>query len=135
MFFHEILLYNSQVSSEKLTRNCKVIAFLHQTYNIKPSMPPHAFGCECIMGNKRNVVLYLDRELVEKTKELGFNLSKTVENYLKQLITHFSHVNIQNNGEIDIVGGSPGEIRTLVSGSKALYACPLHHRASYCLYT
>jgi len=27
-------------------------------------------------------------------------------------------------------GGSPGEIRTLVSGSKARYACPLHHRAS-----
>ena len=26
--------------------------------------------------------------------------------------------------------GSPGEIRTLVGGSKALYACPLHHRAS-----
>jgi len=26
--------------------------------------------------------------------------------------------------------GSPGEIRTLVSGSKARYACPLHHRAS-----
>ena len=25
--------------------------------------------------------------------------------------------------------GSPGEIRTLVGGSKALYACPLHHRA------
>ena len=26
--------------------------------------------------------------------------------------------------------GSPGEIRTLVGGSKARYACPLHHRAS-----
>ena len=29
------------------------------------------------MGDKRNVVLYLDSELVEKTKELGFNISKT----------------------------------------------------------
>ena len=27
--------------------------------------------------------------------------------------------------------GSPGEIRTLVGGSKARYACPLHHRASH----
>ena len=27
--------------------------------------------------------------------------------------------------------GSPGEIRTLVGGSKARYACPLHHRASF----
>ena len=26
--------------------------------------------------------------------------------------------------------GSPGEIRTPVGGSKARYACPLHHRAS-----
>ena len=30
--------------------------------------------------------------------------------------------------------GSPGEIRTLVSGSKARYACPLHHRASCAWY-
>gem|GEM_PF-5013293 len=28
-----------------------------------------------------------------------------------------------------LANGSPGEIRTLVRGSKALYACPLHHRA------
>jgi len=27
------------------------------------------------MSNKRNVVLYLDKDLVEKTRELGFNLS------------------------------------------------------------
>jgi len=37
------------------------------------------------MGQKGNVVLYLDKELVEKTKELGFNLSKMFENHLKQL--------------------------------------------------
>ena len=42
------------------------------------------------MRNKRNVVLYLDRELVEKSKELGFNLSKTFENHLKHLTTQFS---------------------------------------------
>jgi post-segregation antitoxin (ccd killing protein) len=39
------------------------------------------------MSNKRNVVLYLDKELVEKSKALGFNLSKTFENHLKHLIT------------------------------------------------
>ena len=38
------------------------------------------------MGNKGNVVLYLDKELVEKSKELGLNLSKTFENHLKHLI-------------------------------------------------
>ena len=49
------------------------------------------------MSNKRNVVLYLDRELVEKTRNLGFNLSKTFENHLKQLLTQFSQVSTQNN--------------------------------------
>jgi len=34
-------------------------------------------GCECKMSKKRNVVLYLDREIVEKSRELGFNLSRT----------------------------------------------------------
>ena len=42
------------------------------------------------MSNKRNVVLYLDEELVEKSKELGFNLSKTFKNHLKHLTTQFS---------------------------------------------
>jgi len=41
------------------------------------------------MTHKRNVVLYLDSELVKKTRELGFNLSKTFENHLKMLINHF----------------------------------------------
>jgi hypothetical protein len=49
------------------------------------------------MGTKGNVVLYLDKELVEKSKEMGFNLSKTFENHLKQLITHFSTCNSANN--------------------------------------
>ena len=49
------------------------------------------------MGTKGNVVLYLDRELVEKSKSLGFNLSKTFENHLKHLITKFSTFNSVNN--------------------------------------
>jgi hypothetical protein len=49
------------------------------------------------MSNKRNVVLFLDKELVEKTRSLGFNLSKTFENHLKQLLTQFSTVNSANN--------------------------------------
>jgi hypothetical protein len=50
------------------------------------------------MPTKGNVVLYLDKELVKKSKELGFNLSKTVENHLKQLISGNSPVSLQNNG-------------------------------------
>jgi hypothetical protein len=56
-------------------------------------MPPDAFA----MSNKRNVVLYLDKELIEKSKSLGFNLSKTFENNLKHLINQFSTCNPVNN--------------------------------------
>ncbi len=49
------------------------------------------------LTTKGNVVLYLDKELVEKSKELGFNLSKTFENHLKQLILRNSSVNKVNN--------------------------------------
>ena len=44
-------------------------------------MPSDAFA----MSNKHNVVLYLDKDLVEKSKELGFNLRKPFENHLKNL--------------------------------------------------
>jgi post-segregation antitoxin (ccd killing protein) len=49
------------------------------------------------MSNKRNVVLYLDKDLVQKSKSLGFNLSKTFENHLKHLITQYSTWNPENN--------------------------------------
>ena len=76
-----------------------------QTYNNE-----HPFAIARMrmhMSNRRNVVLYLDKELVSKTKELvsktkelGFNLSKTFENHLKQLLTQFSQVNsVNNNGD------------------------------------
>ncbi|UCC27241.1 MAG: type II toxin-antitoxin system CcdA family antitoxin [Candidatus Bathyarchaeota archaeon] len=44
------------------------------------------------MTQKRNFVLYLDSDLVRQTRELGFNLSKTCENYLKHLINQFSSI-------------------------------------------
>jgi hypothetical protein len=49
------------------------------------------------MTQKGNVVLYLDKDLVEKSKELGFNLSKTFENHLKHLMIQFSAENSLNN--------------------------------------
>ncbi len=71
---------------------------------------------------KRNVVLYLDKELVEKTKELGFNLSKTFENHLKHLLTQFSNVNSVNNcGIVNVWCGR----RDLNPGSQAWKACVL----------
>ena len=49
------------------------------------------------MANKGNVLLYLDKDLVEKSKELGFNLSNTFENYLKYLMTQLPTGNTVNN--------------------------------------
>lgn len=61
------------------------------------------------MNNKRNVVLYLDKDLAEKTRELGFNLPKTFENHLKQLITQFSNVNSVDDSDSWSGFSSPGE--------------------------
>lgn len=64
------------------------------------------------MVNKGNVVLYLDKELVEKSKELGFNLSKTFENHLKHLVNCYSPVSMKNNCNLNeyksILVGPPG---------------------------
>jgi post-segregation antitoxin (ccd killing protein) len=57
------------------------------------------------LSNKHNPVLYVDRDLVEKTRSLGFNLSKTFENTLKQLINTYSDVNLLNNNEDSIIQG------------------------------
>jgi hypothetical protein len=48
--------------------------------------------------NKINILSYLDNELVEKSKALGFNLSTIFENYLKKLINQLSNQqNTQND--------------------------------------
>ena len=49
------------------------------------------------LSNKSNLVLYLDKETIRKSKDLGFNLSRTFENHLKQLITQFSCNKTENN--------------------------------------
>jgi hypothetical protein len=55
------------------------------------------------MTQKGNVVLYLDKELVEKSKEFGFNLSKTFENHLKNLMTQFSTGNSAKNANSTLI--------------------------------
>ena len=70
------------------------------------------------MTTKRNVVLHLDKDLVEKSKELGFNLSKTFENHLKRLMMQFSTFNSVNNlnstengiNNMGLPGFEPGSI-------------------------
>jgi post-segregation antitoxin (ccd killing protein) len=70
------------------------------------------------MPNKGNVVLYLDKELIEQSKGLGFNLSRIFENHLKQVISQLSNQqNTQNphstkNGfrVVGLPGFEPGSI-------------------------
>ena len=71
------------------------VPFEHQTYNIEPALPSPARGCECKMSKKRNVALYLDGEILEKSRELGLNLSRTFENHLRQLVNHVDSVHGQ----------------------------------------
>jgi len=47
-------------------------------------------------SNKGNLILYLDKEIIQTSKDLGFNLSKIFENHLKQLITQFSTIKKEN---------------------------------------
>ena len=68
-----------------------VFGFQFESSGLEPKAAPSR------MSQKRNVVLYLDKELVEKSRELGFKLSKTFENTLKQLINTYSNVNSLNN--------------------------------------
>jgi post-segregation antitoxin (ccd killing protein) len=65
--------------------------------NIQQTTSPCVRADANAMGTKGNVMLYLDKDLVEKSRELGFNLSKTFENHLKHLITQISTCNSVNN--------------------------------------
>jgi hypothetical protein len=78
------------------------------------------------MGTKGNVVLYVDKELVEKSRELGFNLSKTFENHLKQLITQVSQCNSMNNLDSSSKSLDWCGRRDLNPGSQAWKACVLN---------
>jgi post-segregation antitoxin (ccd killing protein) len=86
------------------------------------------------LTQKGNVVLYLDKELVEKSKELGFNLSKTFENHLKQLITNISTDYTQNNAESkmnkNVRLAGPG-LPTKRSESPYSKSCEVRHYAWY----
>ena len=50
---------------------------------------------------KVRVNLLMDKEVVQKAKDLGINLSKASENYLRQLITAIENVNSTKQAEIN----------------------------------
>ena len=59
-----------------------------------PRIPSDAFA----MSKKRNVVLYMDKGIIEESRQLGFNLSKMLENTLKQSIAKLSSTQSTQNG-------------------------------------
>jgi post-segregation antitoxin (ccd killing protein) len=69
----------------------------HQTYSRE--LPLASARVQAQLSDKHNLVLYVDQELVEKSRELGVNLSKLFENHLKHLLTQFSTVYTENNFE------------------------------------
>jgi hypothetical protein len=80
--------------------------------------------------------MYLDKELVEKSKELGFNLSKTFENHLNHLITGNSAIFTQNyvnltGNKVKLVGPpgfEPGSIAPEATSLDQTSRRPLLHR-------
>ena len=64
------------------------------------------------MSKKHNLFSYIDKELVEKSGELGFNLSRTFENHLKQLNSQLTNNQTTQNSvssqNKSLVVGLPG---------------------------
>lgn len=55
-------------------------------------------------GRKKNVVIYLDPEVVKEAKELGLNISKICENVLKEYIRKLTGSNQKNEIENNSIG-------------------------------
>ena len=80
------------------------------------------------MGKRKITTIRIDQEILAKAHDLGLNVSKIAENALKDAINRMEGSNSQEGLKTSpesaqtIGKSSPGEIRTLVGGSKALYA-------------
>jgi hypothetical protein len=69
---------------------------------------------------------------VEKSHELGFNLSKKFENYLKHFLTQFSSTDLLNKGENGTNPGvwwagpdsNPNEVKSTIPQTRAYASHP-----------
>jgi len=71
------------------------------------------------------------RTVIDRAQAEQNQLTQLTAALKQQILKELDEKNSQKSTNSRLEIGSPGEIRTLVSGSKARYACPLHHRASY----
>ena len=53
--------------------------------------------CGILLGNKKQVLLYINEDVVTEAKEIGLNLSKTCENALKQAIKRLKRSDYSEN--------------------------------------
>ena len=80
------------------------------------------------MGKRKMTTIRIDEDLLIKAHELGLNVSKISENALKEMIRRIEGSDNPEkpkdcpNDPEKLESGSPGEIRTLVSGSRARHA-------------
>ena len=83
------------------------------------------------MAKAKLISIRVDAETHRRARELGLNISKVCDNALKEAVRRLEAPNPHTNGESGFLGeaslrkkvlGSPGEIRTLVSGSRARHA-------------
>ena len=46
---------------------------------------------------KKNLMIYIEEDVIKKSKDLGLNISKVSENALKEMIRRIENLNIQND--------------------------------------
>ena len=76
-------------------------------------------------SKKKNVVLYLDPEVVKEAKKLGLNLSKVCENALKEAIKRLKEKDCNNIA--GPVGFSPTGLEPTTYGLEGRRAILLRH--------
>jgi len=70
------------------------------------------------------------RTVIDQNQLEQAQLAQLTTALKQQMLKEIRETQTEKSMNSRLGSGSPGEIRTLVSGSKARYACPLHHRAS-----
>ena len=84
------------------------------------------------MKNKQNITLYLDREVIEKARELGLNISKVCENALIQAVKALEDIFTEKGGNLGTVGSwwcSGGDLNPRLRLERPPYLTGLYYRS------
>ncbi len=78
----------------------------------------------------RNALTSPNTTVTDQNQQQNEQLSQLTTALRQQMLKEIRENQAEKSINSRLGGNSPGEIRTLVDGSKARYAWPLHHRAS-----